>query len=106
MPDLTPGGAPAPRLPVGAGSTPGGVYRIPGHLFSLGAAASKSRVTSQKKQGGIEMEPYICTVCQYVYDPYVGDPDNGIPPGTPFADLPDDWVCPICGVGKEAFEPE
>lgn len=52
------------------------------------------------------MEPYICTVCQYVYDPRVGDPEHGIPPGTPFADLPDDWVCPICGVGKEAFEPE
>jgi len=52
------------------------------------------------------MEPYICTVCQYVYDPSVGDPDNGIPAGTPFADLPDDWVCPVCGVGKEAFEPE
>jgi rubredoxin len=52
------------------------------------------------------MEPYICTVCQYVYDPYVGDPDNGIPAGTPFADLPSDWVCPVCGVGKEAFEPE
>lgn len=52
------------------------------------------------------MERYICTVCQYVYDPYVGDPDNGIPAGTPFADLPDDWVCPVCGVGKDQFEPE
>ena len=40
------------------------------------------------------------------YDPYLGDPDNGVPAGTPFADLPDDWVCPICGVGKEAFERE
>lgn len=55
---------------------------------------------------GYQMEPYICTVCQYVYDPYLGDPDNGVPPGTPFADLPADWVCPVCGVGKEAFEPE
>jgi rubredoxin len=52
------------------------------------------------------MEPYICTVCQYVYDPNVGDPDNGIAPGTSFADLPEDWVCPVCGVGKDAFEPE
>jgi len=60
---------------------------------------------NRKKEGG-SMEPYICTVCQYVYDPYVGDPDNGIPAGTPFADLPSDWVCPVCGVGKEAFEPE
>ena len=40
-----------------------------------------------------------------VYDPAVGDPDNGIAPGTSFADLPDDWVCPICGVGKDQFEP-
>jgi rubredoxin len=67
--------------------------------------AIAARLYKQKK-GGDSMEPYICTVCQYVYDPTVGDPDNGIAPGTPFADLPDDWVCPVCGVGKEAFEPE
>jgi rubredoxin len=48
---------------------------------------------------------YICSVCDYVYDPEVGDPDNGIEPGTAFADLPDDWVCPECGVEKEEFEP-
>lgn len=51
------------------------------------------------------MKPHVCTACEYVYDPSQGDPDNGIPPGTPFEDLPDDWVCPICGVGKELFEP-
>jgi rubredoxin len=48
---------------------------------------------------------YVCTVCDYVYDPAVGDPDNGIEPGTAFADLPDDWVCPECGVDKDEFEP-
>ena len=51
------------------------------------------------------MEKWVCTICQYVYDPEVGDPDNGIAPGTPFAELPDSWVCPLCGVGKELFEP-
>jgi rubredoxin len=50
------------------------------------------------------MTKYICTVCDYVYDPEVGDPDNGIEPGTAFEDLPDDWVCPDCGVEKSEFE--
>ncbi len=47
---------------------------------------------------------YICTVCSYVYDPAKGDPDGGIPPGTPFDRIPDDWVCPICGVPKNMFK--
>ena len=50
------------------------------------------------------MEKYRCTVCGYVYDPQKGDPDNGVQPGTPFQDIPDDWVCPECGVGKSEFE--
>ena len=50
------------------------------------------------------MDKYLCTVCGYIYDPAAGDPENGIRPGTPFADLPEDWVCPECGVGKELFE--
>ena len=49
---------------------------------------------------------YICEVCGYVYDPAVGDPDGGIPAGTAFENIPDDWVCPICGVGKSDFKPE
>ena len=52
------------------------------------------------------MEKYVCTVCGYVYDPAVGDPDNGIEPGTSFEDLPESWTCPECGVGKDMFEPE
>jgi len=48
-------------------------------------------------------DTYICTVCQYVYDPEVGDPVGGIPPGETFEDLPEDWVCPECGVGKDQF---
>ena len=51
------------------------------------------------------MQKYICDVCGYVYDPVVGDEENGIEPGTVFEDLPDDWVCPECGVGKDKFSP-
>jgi len=47
---------------------------------------------------------YECTVCGYVYDPEVGDADGGIEAGTAFEDIPDDWVCPVCGVGKDQFE--
>jgi rubredoxin len=50
------------------------------------------------------MEKWECTACGYVYDPETGDPDNNIPPGTPFESLPEDWVCPQCGVGKEFFQ--
>lgn len=52
------------------------------------------------------MTKYVCTICGYVYDPEVGDPDNGIAPGTKFEDLPEDYVCPTCGVGKDMFEAE
>jgi len=52
------------------------------------------------------MKKWICTVCGYVYDPAIGDLDNGIEPGTAFEDLPDTWICPDCGVGKELFEKE
>ena len=50
------------------------------------------------------MENWVCTVCGYVYELAIGDPDNGIEAGTTFEDLPDSWVCPLCGVGKDMFE--
>ncbi|MBP2650535.1 MAG: Rubredoxin domain containing protein [Firmicutes bacterium] len=50
------------------------------------------------------MAKYVCTICGYEYDEAVGDPDNGIAPGTTFDSLPEDWVCPTCGVGKDQFE--
>jgi rubredoxin len=50
------------------------------------------------------MDKYECTVCGYIYDPELGDPDANIPAGTPFEELPDDWVCPICGAPKSDFE--
>ena len=51
------------------------------------------------------MKKYVCDVCGYEYDPAVGDPDNGIEPGTPFEELPEDWVCPLCSVGKDEISP-
>jgi len=48
---------------------------------------------------------YLCTACGYIYDPAEGDPVGGIPPKTPFASLPDTWVCPVCGATKDLFEP-
>ena len=50
------------------------------------------------------MKKYVCTVCNWIYDPAVGDPDSGIAPGTPFEAIPADWSCPLCGVTKEDFE--
>ena len=52
------------------------------------------------------MDKYVCTICGYVYDPEVGDPDNGVAPGTPFSEVSEDWVCPLCGASKDAFELE
>jgi rubredoxin len=50
------------------------------------------------------MKKWRCIVCNYVYDPVAGDPDSGVDPGTPFEKIPDDWVCPLCGAGKDEFE--
>ena len=51
------------------------------------------------------MKSFRCMACDYIYDPEIGDPEGGIAAGTPFEDLPDDWVCPLCGLGKDMFEP-
>ena len=59
--------------------------------------------TAKKIMEEIKMEKYICP-CAYEYDPAVGDPENGVPAGTPWEEVPEDWVCPWCGLGKEAFE--
>ena len=50
------------------------------------------------------MKKYVCTVCGYIYDEAAGDPDIGVEPGTKWEDVPEDWVCPVCGVGKDQFE--
>ena len=51
------------------------------------------------------MGKYVCP-CGYVYDPEIGDPDNGVAPGTAWEDVPEDWLCPVCGLGKDVFEEE
>lgn len=69
---------------------------------ALAEAQEKSRVKFLKT---IDiMAKYVCVVCGYVYDPAAGDPDSGIAPGTPFEEIPEDWTCPLCGVGKDDFE--
>lgn len=50
------------------------------------------------------MDKYVCNPCGWIYDPAIGDPENGIAAGTAFENLPEDWVCPLCGAGKEDFE--
>ena len=54
-------------------------------------------------KGESVMQKWRCTICDYVYDPAEGDIGNGVAPGTPFEELPDDWVCPLCAVGKDLF---
>ncbi len=51
------------------------------------------------------MKKYRCLACGYIYDPAIGDPDSDTPPNTAFEDLPEDWLCPVCFVGKDEFEP-
>ena len=65
----------------------------------------KSILFFKSKNNKVEMmAKWKCTACEYIYDPAKGDPDGGIPPGTAFEDLPDNWVCPVCGVPKDMFE--
>jgi len=58
----------------------------------------------ERKEAKPKMPKYECTVCAYIYDPELGDADGGIKPGTPFEEIPDDWVCPVCGASKDQFE--
>jgi rubredoxin len=71
-------------------------------LTSRFAELGRKFHTSEEKT----MDKYVCSVCGYVYDPEVGDPDNGVEAGTPFEKVPDDWVCPVCGAAKDQFEKE
>jgi rubredoxin len=58
----------------------------------------------REKEVTLKMAKYECTVCGYIYDPELGDPDGDIAPGTPFEELPDDWTCPNCGAPKSDFK--
>jgi len=75
-------------------------YRAPEQQKASSAEKTKS------KKGESSMKKYVCSVCGYVYDPEEGDPESGVAPGTAFEGLPDDWVCPVCGAGKDEFSPE
>ncbi len=66
----------------------------------------RSSDTKESNKEENSMKKYVCNVCGYVYDPKVGDPDGGIAPGTSFEDIPEDWVCPVCGVSKDQFTEE
>ena len=59
----------------------------------------------KKKGGKYIMKNFVCP-CGYVYDPQTGDPDNGVAAGTAWEDVPEEWVCPVCGLSKDAFEEE
>ena len=76
---------------------------IPALVTSLiGSVAAEA--AEEEKEEGPKLAKYQCGPCGYIYDPAEGDPDSGIAPGTAFEDLPDDWCCPVCGVGKDMFE--
>jgi len=66
--------------------------------------APKTAPTYIREEKVKKVAKYRCTVCGYIYDPEKGDPDGGIAPGTPFEEIPDDWVCPVCGASKDQFE--
>jgi len=72
--------------------------------LSLVGAADHSHPRKNKSKGDLTMQKYECA-CGYVYDPAAGDPDNGVAPGTPFENLPEDWACPVCGLEKSFFTP-
>lgn len=78
-------------------------YRLPSAACET-AFADFSCGSSKVNVPGKEIKmKYICDVCGWEYDEQVGDPDNGIAPGTKFEDLPENFTCPLCGVGKDNF---
>ena len=65
---------------------------------------SAAEIQSETTTEDSDMKKYRCLICGYVYDPEEGDPANGVKPGTAWEDVPEDWICPVCGAGKEEFE--
>ena len=80
------------------------ILSSPKHITVLLGMFFGGKRCDPHKEAIIVAKKYTCTVCGYVYDPEKGDPDSGIEPGTAFEDIPNDWVCPVCGAGKEDFE--
>ncbi len=81
-------------------------HKVKRGLSPKTAPTYNSDFDRELKKEGEKMEKYVCKVCGYTYEPEKGDPNNGVEPGTKFEDLPDDWVCPVCGAKKEDFEKE
>jgi len=76
------------------------------HQVKRGTTPKTAPSYVEEKREAPKMTKYRCTICSYVYDPELGDPDGGIKPRTPFEEIPDDWVCPVCGAAKSDFERE
>jgi len=74
------------------------------HEVKRGSTPKTAPVYIEEEKKVKKLASYRCTVCGYIYDPEEGDPDGGIAPGTPFEEIPDDWVCPVCGAAKSDFE--
>ncbi len=81
-------------------------HEIKGGYSPKTAPTYSGMVDKSNKKEEKKMDKYRCDVCGYVYDPEKGDPDGGIEPGTAFEDIPDDWVCPVCGATKNQFSKE
>ena len=90
---------------VGEGDGEEAVSSCPVSAITAEAAQETTAAPAETKEETAETAggKYVCPVCGYVYDPAVGDPDNGVAPGTAFEDLPDGWACPLCGVDKGMF---
>jgi rubredoxin len=73
--------------------------------MALQGADEALNFPSEGARNPAPMKKYLCSACDYEYDPALGDPEHGIPPGTAFEDIPDDWRCPVCGISKDAFIP-
>lgn len=74
-----------------------------GSQENLEAPAAGMKLATEESQSDPATRMYLCEVCEFVYDPRDGDPDGGIPAGTPFEDIPDSWICPVCGARKKEF---
>ena len=79
-------------------------HKVKGGFSPKTAPTYYKIIDKEKKKEKEKMDKYVCKICGYVYDPEAGDPDNGIKPGTKFEELPDNWVCPLCGASKSDFE--
>jgi rubredoxin len=75
---------------------------MPGAISTVCGKPKPEKLHKNRKEN--IMKKYECTACGYIYDESKGDPDNGVAPGTKWEDVPEDWVCPVCGVGKDGFE--